>query len=104
MSRSLVAGALATVLAGAAPIASTAFAQPTASAADTGIVVLAPRVRQTGRSSTTGAPIETLSAQAVVSISDLNLTTETGRAELNRRVDDAAKRACDWLNEVYPLT
>ena len=65
------------------------------------ITVMAPRARETGRS-TIGAPIQTLTAQSVVYFDDLNLRTEAGRDELENRVSTAAAEACDWLDEVFP--
>lgn len=66
------------------------------------ITVIAPRARQTGRTYT-GVPIETLTAQSIVTFDDLNLRTSAGQAELKERVAKAAKTACAWLDEVYPL-
>lgn len=67
------------------------------------ITVMAPRARQTGRSSI-GAPIMTLTAQSIVYFDDLNLGTEAGRDELHDRVEEAARSSCQWLDEVYPLS
>ena len=66
------------------------------------ITVTAPYKRQTERSSTTGAPIETMEAQSVVYYDDLDLGTEAGRDELSNRVNAAAEGACKWLDEVFP--
>ena len=66
------------------------------------ITVIAPRQRE--RSTTTGAPIETVSTSVVVNYSDLNLRTQAGQDELDNRIKAAARRACDWLNQLYPVT
>lgn len=79
-----------------------ASGQPTA-AEQPVITVLAPRARQTGRTYS-GIPVETLTAQSIVNYSDLNLRTAAGQAELKDRVAKAAKTACAWLDEVYPLS
>ena len=68
------------------------------------ITVLAPRARQTGRDTATGAPVETLTAQSIVYTDDLNLATEAGREQLDERIEVAAREACEWLDEVYPLS
>jgi len=67
------------------------------------ITVLAPRARTTERSGTTGAPIQTLTAQSIVYVDDLDLRTPAGRAEMKNRIEVAAKDACSWLDEVYPM-
>lgn len=67
------------------------------------ITVTAPRMRQTGRG-TSGAPIQTITTQSVVYTDDLNLRTRAGKDELAARIDAAAREACAWLDEVYPMT
>lgn len=67
------------------------------------ITVLAPRARTTERSPTTGAPIQTLTAQSIVYVDDLDLRTPAGRSEMKNRIEVAAKDACSWLDEVYPM-
>lgn len=105
MHRSMAIAALSLAVGGTLQFApAPAVAQSEAdSATRAAITVEAPRARQTGRSAI-GAPIETLTARSVVYIDDLNLTTETGRAELGKRVSAAADQACKWLDEVYPLS
>jgi UrcA family protein len=97
---------LALAIAGASiSPAGVAIAQPGATTDEAdraAITVVVPRPRQTDRSYT-GIPIETLTAQSIVYIDDLNLRTEAGRSELNARVKAAAQSACDWLDELYPL-
>jgi UrcA family protein len=65
------------------------------------ITVTAPRVRER---SSTGVPIETVSLSRTVSYGDLDLRTEAGKKELDNRIHQAARRACDALDKVYPLT
>lgn len=66
-----------------------------------GITVTAPR--RVGRSSTTGAPIEEVSAQRVVSYNDLDLRSASGAAELDKRISTAANEACRELETRYPV-
>ena len=49
----------------------------------------------------TGIPIEQLKVDRPVSYADLDLTTPSGAAELNKRVTEAAKRACEQLHTAY---
>ncbi len=104
MPRSIVAGSLALAAAGLLPFTPSVAQSGSDPSASTraAITVTAPRARQTGRTAY-GAPIETLTAQSVVYIDDLNLRTEQGRDELSDRVELAAQRACKWLDEVYPF-
>jgi UrcA family protein len=105
MRHKILASAVATALVGFVPSgAASAQAQET-TAPDTrpSITVMAPRSRETGKTYT-GIPIETLTAQSRVYIDDLNLRTEAGRNELGDRVQAAARSACEWLDEVYPLS
>lgn len=62
----------------------------------------APRYRS--RSSTTGAPIEDVIAQRVVTYRDLDLTTPWGVNELNNRVRRAARSACRELDTFHPIS
>lgn len=66
------------------------------------ITVVAPRER--ARTSATGAPIEVVSTSQTVSIADLDLRTQQGMGELEKRVRSAANSACDWLDHLYPVT
>jgi len=80
----------------------------TASAADTTEVVVSASklgvvtTKQVGRS-TIGAPILMLSLSYKVSASDLNLVTNAGVMELERRVKATAKDACEELDKQRPL-
>lgn len=104
MPRTMTALALAAIGSSLAP-SMPAIAQSTGTQLDTrsAITVLAPRVRESRERSASGFPIQTLTAQSVVYIDDLDLRTETGRSELSNRVNLAAKEACDWIDQVYPL-
>ena len=94
----LVAAALAGLL--VVPVAAPAPAQD--AQARNSIVVMAPRERQTGRTSS-GIPIQTVSTQAVVEYDDLDLSTAAGAEALRERVATAARNSCEWLDELYPL-
>ncbi|AGH50914.1 MULTISPECIES: UrcA family protein [Sphingomonas] len=85
---------LLTAVSLAMPVASAAYAQD--------ITVTAPRHRE--RSPTTGAPIETVTTSRVVNTADLDLRTDAGMKALRGRVEEAARKACAWLDQVYPLT
>jgi UrcA family protein len=88
---------LAAALAGAALTAGdAALAQSEVS----GVTVTAPR--EIGRT-TIGAPIELVSMSARVRIKDLNLKTDKGAAELNKRVSDTARNLCEELEKLYPV-
>ena len=101
MFRPILMGTLAiTGAIGVIPGVAVAQSQPAAERA--AITVVVPRPRQTDRTYT-GVPIETLTAQSIVYIDDLDLATPAGKSELENRVKTAAKNACDWLDELYPL-
>ena len=102
MIRSLISGTLAIAGATVAVPAGTALAQSEPAVERAAITVIVPRPRQTGKTYT-GTPIETLNAQSVVYIDDLDLSTPAGKSELEDRVRQAAKTSCDWLDELYPL-
>lgn len=63
---------------------------------DENIIVTAPGVQRevTGRSSSTGAPIVTLTEQRVVDTSDLDLRYNGDVRELHRRINDTVASAC----------
>jgi UrcA family protein len=68
------------------------------------ITIVAPRVVQrkvVGRT-TIGAPIEVISLSRPVSYADLDLSTQEGRAELRKRIENTAKAACKELDVMYP--
>ncbi|KHK93143.1 UrcA family protein [Novosphingobium malaysiense] len=105
MPRKILTAATAIAVAGFMPLAPASAQDMSASKPDTrpSITVFAPRARQTGRTYT-GIPVETLTAQSVVYTDDLNLATEAGREQLHDRVQSAAESACEWLDEVYPMS
>ena len=51
----------------------------------------------------TGIPVEQLQVDRTVSYADLDLTTSSGAAELNRRVTEAAKEDCKQLDAADPI-
>jgi len=53
--------------------------------------------------SVTGAPIETVTVSYVVDHNDLDLQSSAGFAELNSRIDAAARSACRRLEQFYPV-
>jgi UrcA family protein len=66
------------------------------------VIVRAPR--HLGRSPTTGAPYELVSASRVVHYDDLDLRTHRGVSKLKARITRAANSACDELDTMYPAT
>ena len=66
-----------------------------------GITIYAPRRHER---SAIGAPIETVRASRVVYARDLDLSTYWGARILRRRIEHAARDACDDLDARYPIT
>ncbi|HEY2661812.1 MAG TPA: UrcA family protein [Caulobacteraceae bacterium] len=64
------------------------------------ITIYAPRHSE--RSSSTGAPIETVSASRVVYVGDLDLGARWGVSRAKARIVHAARDACNQLDETYP--
>ena len=60
------------------------------------------RARPLGRSSTTGAPIERVSASRLVRYRDLDIDSPSGARELHYRIERAARDACQELDDRYP--
>ena len=87
-------------VAGSVVLAGTLLAQPV-----TEVTVKATRESKivVGRAPT-GAAIEEISLMRRVSYADLDLSTKSGADALEKRVNDAAKGACDELDKNYPLT
>jgi UrcA family protein len=91
----------------AALAASPASAQPAGYSDDDsyttvpGVTVEAPT---SGRSSSTGAPIRTVSASRVVRADDLDLRNYDDARILKHRIQLAANEACDYLDARYPIT
>jgi UrcA family protein len=68
------------------------------------VKIEAGKVRQTEvRVDYTGIPVEQLQVDRTVSYGDLDLTTPSGAAELNRRITEAAKEDCEQLDTADPL-
>ena len=59
--------------------------------------------KDAGRSNT-GFPIRDISLSYGVNIADLDLATQYGPIALEKRVNDAAKAACDELGQKYPMS
>jgi UrcA family protein len=59
------------------------------------VTISAPMIRDAGQDPTTLAPIEKITATAVVKFNPANLTTQSGVARLEDSVQAAARRACD---------
>ncbi|MDE2052395.1 MAG: UrcA family protein [Gammaproteobacteria bacterium] len=53
--------------------------------------------------SSSGIPMEQVTITHRVSYADLDLATQAGAAELQRRVKETARAACKQLDELYPL-
>ena len=89
-------GAAALAILGAPAIAEQAGIQE--------VTVIAERATTTvvGRTSS-GAAIELLELRHRVRFADLNLATPSGATDLEKRVSNAAKSACDELDKLYPL-
>jgi UrcA family protein len=69
------------------------------------IIVVTPYVVQekdVGRTAT-GIPIKVVSISTGVSYADLDLTTQAGASELQKRVSDTAKAACAKFKAKYPF-
>lgn len=56
-----------------------------------------------GRRSTSGAPIKDVMATRVVSFGDVSLTTASGVTVLENRIREAARSACNELEQKYPI-
>ena len=62
------------------------------------------RVQQTmARLSETGTPIERFWVDRKVSYADLDLTTASGATELMKRINEAAKEACEQVHSADPI-
>lgn len=57
-----------------------------------------------GRSTSTGAPIESVTLTRHVNYSDLDLSAHTGAHELENRVNETAKATCDELDKLFPFS
>lgn len=100
---SLVAAMAATLLTPGAPAlaqGASASQTPTAGA----VTVVAPRVvrREVAGSGKLDAPIEVLQLQRTVNFADLDLTTQSGVDEFEKRILYASLAACEELEAEYP--
>jgi UrcA family protein len=59
-------------------------------------------IHPAGRSDT-GAPVRNVQLSQAIDISDLDLTTVTGRSDLQRRIDLKAQDLCDQLWARKPM-
>jgi UrcA family protein len=57
-----------------------------------------------GRSSSTGAPIEEVTLRRHVPYADLDLSTHSGVAELQKRIDATAQETCRDLDKALPFS
>lgn len=89
-------GAAALAILGAPAIAEQAGIQ------EVTVIAERPTTTVVGRTSS-GAAIELLELRHRVSYADLNLATHSGATDLEKRVSNAAKSACDELDKLYPL-
>jgi len=90
------------VLASALPVGST-FAQSTTATSE--VTVQASRATQTTvGTGANGAPIQNVSLSYGVSTAGLDLSTQTGKAELEKRISNAAMAACKQLGLDFPAS
>ena len=66
------------------------------------VTVEAATITVIGRSSSTGAPIKEIRIKSQVSYADLDLTTDAGAKELEKRVRDTAKSTCAEIKVDVP--
>jgi UrcA family protein len=93
--------AIAVLAAGATIAAVPARSQP---AYDDSTAVPGVEVRPSLGVGEYGAPIDWVSMTTVVRADDLNLNSHWGAHRLRVRVEGAARRACDQLEEMNPVT
>lgn len=89
--------ALSLITAGCALAGAAAVAQPMEV-----VTVEAASITVIGRSSATGAPIKEIRIRSQVSYADLDLTTDAGAAELEKRIRDTAKSTCHEIKVDFP--
>lgn len=80
-----------------------AFSQHTSSDTSEVRIEAARSVERIGRSSTTGAPIEIVQLTRRVNYSDLDLATQAGAHELEKRIKETSREACGQLDKLYPV-
>lgn len=86
------------IRAGVKPVM-TAPEAPPADGTVSGVTITAPRVIERTR---TNGIVQEMTMSARVPYGDLDMKTSEGAAELNRRVDEAAKYVCRQLTIMYP--
>ena len=96
--KKILVGAAAGMLASAL-VGSVAIAQKTDE-----ITVQASRIVTTtvGRAGATGAPINDITLSYGVSYAGLDLASQAGATELEKRIHDAAEKACKEISRQYP--
>lgn len=67
------------------------------------VTVKAIREEPAGRT-TSGAPIVNVTAERRVSFADISLTTDSGVKVMETRIRDAARSACNELEQKYPVS
>lgn len=69
------------------------------------LVVVAPRLvrHEVGRTSS-GSPVELISLSRRVSYADLDLKVHANVIELDKRIENIAKEACEQLATLFPLS
>jgi UrcA family protein len=80
-------------------VGATSVAQPMSQ-----VIVEVPRVEKSTHTGAPGQRRETLSIVYKVDYSDLNLATHSGAVELQNRIKDSAKQACQQLATLFPDT
>ena len=98
MSRSILAGASAVVIALGLPQA------PASAQNDTSITVTGPVLRNSGEPADGVRQRTRITAQVAVDFADLDLRTDYGRWVLVQRLRIAADAACDRIDEIDPPT
>ena len=66
------------------------------------VTVEAAQVISVGRSTTSGAPIKEITIKSQVSYADLDLTTDAGAKELEKRIRDTASSTCNDIRVDFP--
>ena len=84
---------------GALLVGATSLAQPMPQ-----VIVEAPHIEKSTQTGPAGQRRETLSIVYKVDYSDLNLATNSGAVELQNRIKDSAKQACQQLAKLFPDT
>lgn len=68
------------------------------------VTVTAPRtIKEEVGTSAIGATIEVVKVSHDVVVGDLDLARHSARNELDRRIEEAAKEACNQIDTLYPL-